>query len=185
MTAFAASCAPPAAQRSPAAQAGYAPLGAFAKSESRIFALINSERRQRGLAPLAYNWRLDRMAKIQADQMATFQTMEHVLPGAELPTLVDRARRVGYVYRRIAENVALGYPSAEAVVEGWMASKGHRENILDDGVIETGIGISRSSAGGVYFCQVFGRRIAPSNSSVRYKLGLIEPHFHSVTPSVP
>jgi uncharacterized protein YkwD len=117
--------------------------------------------------------------------MATFQTMEHVLPGAELPTLVDRARRVGYVYGRIAENVALGYPSAEAVVEGWMASKGHRENILDDGVMETGIGIARSSAGGLYFCQVFGRRLAPYNSSVRYKLGSIDPHFHSITRGAP
>jgi uncharacterized protein YkwD len=159
LTAFAASCAPPAAQRPPAAQAGYAPLGAFAKSESRIFALINSERRQRGLAPLVYNSRLDQMAKIQADQMASFQKMAHVLPGAELPTLDDRARRVGYVYGRIAENVALGYPTAEAVVQGWMGSKGHRENILDRGVVETGIGIARSSAGGLYFCQVFGRRL--------------------------
>jgi uncharacterized protein YkwD len=99
------------------------------------------------------------MAKIQAMNMARFQKMAHVLPGADLPTLAERARYVGYPYGRIAENVALGYPNAETVVEGWMASKGHRANILDREVVETGIGIARSSAGGLYYCQVFGRRL--------------------------
>ncbi len=99
------------------------------------------------------------MAKIQAENMARFQKMAHVLPEADLPTLAERARYVGYPYGRIAENVALGYPNAETVVEGWMASKGHRANILDRDVVETGIGIARSSAGGLYYCQVFGRRL--------------------------
>ena len=99
------------------------------------------------------------MAKIQAAQMATFQKMAHEVPGAELPTLSDRAHRVGYAYGRLAENVALGYPSAEAVVEGWMSSKGHRENILARDVVETGIAVARSKAGGLYYCQVFGRRL--------------------------
>jgi len=98
------------------------------------------------------------MAKIQADNMARFQKMAHVLPDANLPSLGDRARYVGYTYGRIAENVALGFPNAETVVEGWMNSSGHRRNILDRDVIETGIGIARSSAGGIYYCQVFGRQ---------------------------
>jgi len=96
------------------------------------------------------------MAKIQAENMAHFQKMAHTLPDAQLPTLGDRARYVGYSYGRLAENVALGYPNAETVVEGWMNSSGHRRNILDAGVVETGIGIARSSAGGLYYCQVFG-----------------------------
>jgi uncharacterized protein YkwD len=155
-----AACASNANSRSPFGRKGYSPIGAFARTEGQIFDLINAERRHHGLAPLAYDPQLDRMAKIQAEQMATFQKMAHVLPGAELPTLVDRARRVGYAYGRIAENVALGYPTAAAVVEGWMESKGHRENILERDVVETGIGVVRSSAGGLYFCQVFGRRPA-------------------------
>ena len=99
------------------------------------------------------------MAKIQAQNMARFQKMAHVLPGAELPTLASRAQYVGYPFGRIAENVALGYPSAETVVQGWMASKGHRTNILNPDVGETGIAIARSSAGGLYYCQVFGRQL--------------------------
>jgi uncharacterized protein YkwD len=137
----------------------YPVSGAFGATESRIFELVNAERRRRGLAPLVYQQKLDRMAKIQAAQMATLQKMAHELPGAEFPTLSDRAHRVGYSYGRIAENVALGYPSAEAVVEGWMSSKGHRDNILARDVAETGIAVARSRTGGLYYCQVFGRRL--------------------------
>jgi uncharacterized protein YkwD len=157
--AAACACALPVQPAASPSTPAYSASGAFAARESQIFDLINGERRQRGLAALVYNAQLDRMAKIQATQMASFQKMAHVLPGAEMPTLADRAHRVGYAYGRIAENVALGYATPDAVVEGWMTSKGHRENILDRDVVETGIGMARSSAGGLYYCQVFGRRL--------------------------
>ena len=134
--------------------------GRYGATESRIFDLINAERRHQGLPALVYNEQLDQMAKIQAKNMAQFQKMAHVLPQANLPTLGDRARYVSYPFGRLAENVALGFPSAETVVEGWMTSKGHRANILNSDVVETGIAIARSSAGGLYYCQVFGRRLS-------------------------
>jgi uncharacterized protein YkwD len=132
----------------------------YAASEARIFDLINAERARRGLRALVYSAQLDQMAKIQATNMAQFRKMAHVLPEAQLPTLSDRARYVGYNYGQIAENVALGYPTAESVVEGWMNSSGHRHNILDAGEVETGIGIARSPSGGIYYAQVFGRRLS-------------------------
>ena len=134
--------------------------GKYGATESRIFDLINAQRRRQGLRPLVYNPQLDRMAKIQAENMARYQKMAHVIPDASLPSLGDRARYVGYVYGRLAENVALGYPNAETVVEGWMNSSGHRRNILDGEVVETGVGIARSAAGGLYYCQVFGRPLS-------------------------
>ena len=150
---------PMAGAATPAAASAAPPnRSAYSNTESRIFDLINAQRQHQGLRPLVYNAQLDRMAKIQADNMARFQKMAHVLPDANLPSLGDRARYVGYTYGRIAENVALGFPNAETVVEGWMNSSGHRRNILDREVIETGIGIARSSAGGIYYCQVFGRQ---------------------------
>ena len=134
--------------------------GRFGATEARIFGLINAERRHQGLPPLAYNDQLDQMAKIQAQNMAYFQKMAHVIPEASLPTLGDRAHYVAYPFGRLAENVALGFPDAETVVHGWMTSKGHRANILNSDVVETGIAVARSSAGGLYFCQVFGRRLS-------------------------
>jgi uncharacterized protein YkwD len=132
---------------------------AYGATEARIFDLVNAQRRRRGLRPLVYNDQLDRMAKVQAGNMARYEKMAHVLPQSNLPTLADRARYAGYEYGRIAENVALGYPSAEAVVQGWMESPGHRENILNGEVVETGVGVMRSRDGALYYCQVFGRRL--------------------------
>jgi uncharacterized protein YkwD len=143
---------------SPSMRVG-ASAGKYGATEARIFDLINAERQHQGLPALVYNAQLDRMAKIQAENMAYFQKMAHTIPESQLPTLGDRARYVGYPFGRLAENVALGYPNAETAVQGWMNSSGHRRNILDSSVEETGIGIARSSAGGLYYCQVFGRRL--------------------------
>jgi uncharacterized protein YkwD len=153
------SCAFPVVSPSPSPDRAAPASGRLGKTEARILGLINAERLHRGLPALAYNEQLNEMAIIQAKNMARFQKMAHVLPDANLPTLGDRARYVAYPYGRLAENVALGYPDAETVVQGWMNSKGHRANILNSDVAETGIAIARSSAGGLYFCQVFGRRI--------------------------
>jgi uncharacterized protein YkwD len=131
----------------------------YSATEARIFDLINAERHSQGLQPLVYNPQLDRMAKIQAENMARFQKMAHNIPESSLPTLGDRARYAGYAFGRLEENVALGYPNAESVVHGWMGSTGHRRNILDGSVVETGIGIARSSTGGLYYCQVFGKQL--------------------------
>jgi uncharacterized protein YkwD len=150
----------PISQPAPPARSAYPTSGSFGATEARIFDLINEQRRNYGLPPLVFNAQLDAMAKIQSTQMAEFQRMAHVIPDADFPTLSDRARHVGYPFGEIAENVALGYPNAESVVEGWMSSKGHRANILARDVVETGIAIARSKSGGLYYCQVFGRRLA-------------------------
>jgi uncharacterized protein YkwD len=155
---FAAGCTVPMAG-APSTRAPATGNSSYSARESQVFDLINAQRRRQGLRPLVYNAQLDRMAKIQAENMARFQKMAHTLPGSSLPTVGDRAKYVGYVYGKLEENVALGYPSAETVVEGWMNSTGHRRNILDKEVVETGIGIARSSAGGIYYCQVFGRQL--------------------------
>ena len=160
--AFAAwSCAvpvvPPAPSPTPAPTAGSGRIG---PTEARIFNLINAERRRQGLPLLEYSRQLGEMATIHARNMARFHKMAHVLPESGTPTLADRARHVGYPFGRLAENVAHDYPDAQTVVQGWMTSRGHRANILNSDVAETGIAIARSSSGGLYYCQVFGRRLS-------------------------
>jgi uncharacterized protein YkwD len=154
---IAGACVAPAVGSAPPPTAASASARSRA-TEARIFDLINAERRDRGLPALVLNERLDRMASIQALNMAHFQKMAHVLPESDLPTLTDRAYYVAYPFGQLAENIALGYPNAETVVHGWMTSKGHRANILHSEVEETGIAIANSAAGAVYYCQVFGRR---------------------------
>ncbi|MDQ3673498.1 MAG: CAP domain-containing protein [Gemmatimonadota bacterium] len=127
--------------------------------ESHILTLVNAERKRRGISELAWNPRLDQAAKLHARNMATYRKMAHVIPESKTPTLTHRAQYVAYPYSMIAENIALGHPDAESVVRDWMASPGHRRNILNPQVSEIGTGVVRSTTGGLYFCQVFGKRL--------------------------
>jgi uncharacterized protein YkwD len=120
---------------------------------------VNVERLKNRLDTLVWNPALDKAATIQAVEMAAERKMAHDLPGAAHPTLNDRIQFVGYRYRRIAENIAYGYPNAAYTVAAWMTSPGHRANILDRAVVETGVGVARSRTGELYYCQVFGARL--------------------------
>jgi len=82
--------------------------------------------------------------------------MAHELPGAEYPTLPSRLDAVSYQSAASGENVAEGYPSAAAVVAGWMTSPGHRANIVSARYTDLGAGLARASNGRVYYVQVFG-----------------------------
>src|SRR4029077_1433126 len=84
---------------SPSMRVG-ASAGKYGATEARIFDLVNAERQHQGLPALVYNAQLDRMAKIQAENMAYFQKMAHTIPEAQLPTLGDRARYAGYAFGR-------------------------------------------------------------------------------------
>ena len=57
--------------------------------------------------------------------------------------------------RTVGENVAYGYPSGSAVMAGWMASSGHRANILNSSYRLLGVGAVQSSDGRWYAAQVF------------------------------
>ena len=60
-----------------------------------------------------------------------------ISPGAGLP---KSAKAAGYSYSLAAENIAAGYSTPQAVVQGWMNSPGHRDNILNCALQEIGVG---------------------------------------------
>ena len=64
----------------------------------------------------------------------------------------DTAVTVKWSY--IGENIAMGYPTPEAVMNGWMNSDGHRKNILNGDFTKIGIGVC-SSRGAMYWVQLF------------------------------
>ncbi len=102
--------------------------------------------------------------------MAFGDYFDHVGPRGETP--LTRIRETGYISSRmgyeIGENIAWGslwLGSPRAIVASWMASAGHRANILDRRYRETGIGVSphtqglaHGQSGGLY-TQDFGVRI--------------------------
>ena len=61
-------------------------------------------------------------------------------------------RAFGVSYRTAGENIAMGYSSAQAVMNGWMNSSGHRANILNSAYTRIGVGYV---ADGNYWVQEF------------------------------
>lgn len=126
--------------------------GGSDNSISGMLARHNSARAGAGLGALAENSLLDQIAQDQAEHMADIGDITHTDSGGGLVT--DRADAAGYLWVLIGENV--GYASsAQQVFDLWMASPGHKANILEADFTEIGIG--RSSSGlSQYWCVVFG-----------------------------
>ena len=130
------------------------PMSAFAESRSRgrtdlertaeaVVAAMNEERAARGLRPLRLNDQLSMAAEDRIGDMFAKRYFDHVSPDGINP--FTWVRRRGYAYRAIGENLAVGYPTASRVVNGWMHSPGHRENILHRAFDEVGIAIANGS----------------------------------------
>jgi uncharacterized protein YkwD len=109
-----------------------------------VLCLINQERTRIGLAALARSWRLDRSSLFHSAEMVQFHFLAHEAAGR--PTLLARVRGYGYfkgasngIY---AENVGAGPSSngtARALMDAWMASPGHRANLLYPAFRDVGI----------------------------------------------
>ena len=108
-----------------------------------ILASMNEERARRGLEPLTLNSRLTQAAYDRTNDMFAKRYFDHESPDGIEPFTWVRQR--GYRYRTIGENLALGYRSGGAVVDGWMRSPGHRANILQRSFNEVGIAIADGS----------------------------------------
>jgi uncharacterized protein YkwD len=132
----------------------------LAQVASLVVASVNDYRRSQGLQAVAPDAKLAEAARQLAEYMARTGTFAHDADGRQ-PW--DRAVQNGYQYCVISENIAYLYGSTNAEVasrlfEGWKASPGHRQNMLDARVVDTGIVIARGATGYFYAVQMFGRK---------------------------
>src|SRR5919199_1198332 len=125
---------------------------------ARILDLTNAERQKAGLAPLVANPQLAAAAQTYSQVLASTGCFEHTC--GPLPNFADRDAQAGYTgWTAIGENIAAGYPSPESVVAGWMASPGHRANILSPNFTEMGVGVvTGADKLGTYWAEEFGTR---------------------------
>jgi uncharacterized protein YkwD len=116
---------------------GHIPASAMeAIWQADILFHVNAARAAHGLAPLQWNARLVDAAALHATDLQSCRKLAHEgCDGSDLP---QRARRAGYAFRRISENLALCPCDAAAVVPLWLNSEGHRRNLLDPNVTELG-----------------------------------------------
>ena len=97
----------------------------------------NAFRKSKGLAPLAISPVLEAVADGHARDMAARGYFSH--KGKDGSTVGRRAKRKGYRYCLIAENIAQGQNSPAAVMKSWSASPGHRANMMQPKMREIGV----------------------------------------------
>lgn len=121
--------------------------------EQQVLDLVNRERARAGLAPLAYDRRLDLASERHNSQQAATRRMAHDGIGDGTPG--ERIRAAGWG-GSWGENVATGQLSPAQVVAEWMASPGHRRNILDPNYKLMGVSYTTAADGRSYWAQSFG-----------------------------
>ena len=106
--------------------------------QARALQRINLFRAQHGLGPLAMEARLAVASQHHADDMASNGFFSD--NGSDGSSLELRVQRAGYPYRQVAEQLALGYPGFDSVVDMWMQRAASRRTLLSPNLIEAGIG---------------------------------------------
>jgi uncharacterized protein YkwD len=101
-------------------------------------ALVNGERTSKGMPTISRSARLDAAAFAHGQDMAEKNFFSHV--SSDGSRLASRVARQGYGACFAAENIGWGspYASPDAMMAGWMASPGHRQNILASKATEFG-----------------------------------------------
>ena len=111
----------------------------FSDAEWAVLKLVNQERTKAGLAPVTGFALLQDAAGIRADEQA--ELYSHTRPdGRSCFTVLEDLGIADIDDIYAGENIAYGYRSAAAVMDGWMNSQGHRENILFSNFQHIGVG---------------------------------------------
>lgn len=138
---------------------------AQASVDNEVIQLVNQARSQGRVCgnqrfasarPLSANGSLTRAAQVHSADMAARRQMSHT--GSNGSSVGKRAKQAGYQWRGIAENVAVGYKSANAVVQGWLNSPGHCKNIMNPNYNEGGVSAVQGRDNKLYWTMVYGRR---------------------------
>lgn len=117
---------------------------------AEVVARVNAERASVGCGPLRVDGKLTAAAQAHSDDMSAHGYLSHDSRTGQ--GFVERMEAGGYP-EPAAENIAMGLASPEAVMDAWMSSPGHRQNILDCEITAIGVGVNTS---GWYWTQDFG-----------------------------
>ncbi|MDZ4226309.1 MAG: CAP domain-containing protein, partial [Patescibacteria group bacterium] len=123
-----------------------------------VVALTNLERGFNNIATVKENTLLTRAAEAKARDMAGKGYFAHVGPDGKEPWAW--VREAGYTYQSAGENLAVRFNESEDVVRAWMASPGHRANIVKPSYTEIGVGVAQGTYKGApatFVVQYFGR----------------------------
>lgn len=118
-----------------------------------VLKIVNEERAKQGLKALILDKQLNNVAQLKAEDMKKNNYFDHNSPTLGSP--FDLMRSQGVSYRTAGENIAAGQQSAEAVMNSWLNSSGHRANILNGNYTKLGVGFVTGGRYGTYWVQEF------------------------------
>jgi uncharacterized protein YkwD len=124
--------------------------------ERKVFELVNARRRQYGLQSVIWSDTLEQAARRHSENMGINHFFSHIdLDGANVR---DRVNKFDLGWTGLGENLALNYGGknlVEQVVEQWMNSSAHRDNMLKATWTQSAVGVYIDGKGQYYFTQVF------------------------------
>ncbi|MEU2620179.1 CAP domain-containing protein [Streptomyces sp. NPDC007157] len=140
------------ATKAPVKTAAPVSVSEAAAAEAEVLKLVNEERAKVGCSALSVNSSLTNLAEAFSEDMAARDFFDHTDPDGKTPW--DRAAAAG-ISNLGGENIARGQTTAQAVMDAWMNSEGHRANILNCDFKTLGVGVHFGS-GGPWWTQDFG-----------------------------
>jgi uncharacterized YkwD family protein/spore coat assembly protein SafA len=118
--------------------------------EQQVLNIVNQERSKQGLPALKMDWELQRVARVKSCDMAQRGYFSHTSPTYGSP--FDMMKKYGISYRTAGENIAKGQRTPAEVMQSWMNSQGHRQNILKRDFTHLGVGYCQQ---GNHWTQMF------------------------------
>ncbi|MEU2422579.1 CAP domain-containing protein [Streptomyces sp. NPDC007851] len=140
------------ATKAPVRTAAPITVSQAAAAEAEVLKLVNEERAKVGCSALSANSSLTKLAESFSEDMAARNFFDHTDPDGKTPW--DRAAAAG-ISNLGGENIARGQADAQAVMDAWMNSEGHRANILNCDFKTLGVGV-HFGEGGPWWTQDFG-----------------------------
>ena len=151
----------------PSVQSGARAAAATSIQQQEVLTYINQARSKPcqcgtttypAVPALVLDAQLNTASDKYAIDMATYNRFSHTGRDGSQPW--DRMTREGYIWRAAGENIAAGYSTTRAVVDGWLRSPGHCKNIMSPNFKDVGVGYgySASSTYGHYWVTDFGAK---------------------------
>jgi uncharacterized protein YkwD len=132
-------------------------------NQAAIISLSNTQRQAHGQTTLKESNTLDQVAALKAADMFKYDYWAHVSPSGVTPWFwYDQ---IGYKYIYAGENLARNFDTNNSVVDAWMNSSGHRENLLSPNYTEIGVAVVNGTLLGhetTLIVQEFGKPQAPT-----------------------
>lgn len=152
-------------------------------SVDRVLELTNERRVSSNLKPLTFNTQLAQAAHAKAEDMFLKGYWSHFGPSGESPW--NFILGAGYQYEYAGENLAKNFMSSTGVVEAWMNSPTHRDNILNPNYTEIGISVVNGNIAGedtTLVVEMFGSKSKIMEQAMSRSVSTASPLLPTTTP---